>query len=69
MYLCLVRLFYANLHHPITDIGEVDKTCLMTLLNGRIIRFIKTDLVGIFGFPKNNETDILSNFGNLLGFE
>ena len=64
----LVRLFYANLHHPIDDNGDMDRTRLVTMLNGKTISFTKTDLVGIFGFPTNNVTEVPSNFGNLLGF-
>ena len=69
VYPRLVRLFYANLHHPINEDGKVGKSRLVTLLNGRTINFNKTDLGVIFGFPTNNVTDVPSNFENLLGLE
>lgn len=68
VYPRLIRLFYANLQHPVDDNGIIDRTRLVTLLNGRTISFSKEDLVGIFGFPTHNMTKVPSNFGNLLGF-
>ncbi|KAM7511002.1 hypothetical protein LguiB_009877 [Lonicera macranthoides] len=69
VYPCLVRLFYANLHHPMFDNGYPNKANLLTLLNGRKISFNKVELAEIFGFPTNNVTEVPSNFGNLFGFE